>query len=198
VLVAIVVGVVLLSGGDVPLIDSGPTGPGEFAFQLGNVVPTPLSDTPGASLQGTAREAGNDVKATMDELYLGAFVDTDQWGDYEGAFAMFDDAAAERAQADAAVLTLGLDANDVYDAMDSASGQLQISVLMDKKDQPVKAIADVEFVADAERTDGGTTEIQSTGSFFLRMVNGEWRVFAYRVDRDDQTTGASSPSGSPS
>lgn len=197
-LVAIVVGVVLLSGGDVPLIDSGPTGPGEFAFELGNVVPTPLSDTPGASLQGTARAAGNDVKATMDELYLRAFVDTDQWGGYEGAFAMFDDAAAERAQADAAVLTLGLDANDLYDAMDSASGQLQISVLMDQKDQPVKAIADVEFVANAERTDGGTTEIQSTGSFFLRMVNGEWRVFAYRVDRDDQTTGASSPSGSPS
>ena len=197
-LLAIVAGVVLLGGGDVPLIDSGPTGPGEFAFELGNVVPTPLSDTPGASLQGTAREAGDDVKATMDELFLRAFVDTDQWGDYEGAFAMFDDDAAARAQADAAVLTLGLDANDVYDAMDAASGQLQISVLFDKSDQPVKAIADAEFVADAERTDGGTTEIQSTGSFFLRMVNGEWRVFAYRVDRDDQTTGAPSPSGSPS
>ena len=198
VLLAIVAGVVLLGGGDVPLLNPGPTGPGEFAFQLGNVVPTPLSDTPGASLQGAARQTGEDVKATMDELYLRAFVDTDQWGDYEGAFAMFDDDAAARAQADAAVLTLGLDANDVYDAMDSASGQLQISVLMDQKDRPATAIADVEFVADAERKDGSTTEIQSTGSFFLRKVGGEWRVFAYRVDRDDETTGAPSASGSPS
>ena len=198
VLLAIVAGIVLLGGGDVPLIDSGPAGPGEFAFQLGDVVPTTTSRTPSANMREAAREAGDEVKATMDELFLRAFVDTDQWGDYEGAFAMFDDAAARRAQADAAVLTLGLDANDVFDAMDAASGQLQISVLMDGKDRPASAIAQVDFVADAERSDGGSTEIRSTGSFFLRKVHGEWRVFAYRVNRDDASTGAQSPSGSPS
>jgi hypothetical protein len=198
VLLAIVAGVVLLGGGEVPLIDSGPTGPGEFAFQLGDVVPASTSDTPSASLRDAAREAGDDVKATMDELYLRAFVDTDQWGDYEGAFAMFDDSAGQRAQADAAVLTLGRDANDVYDAIGPASGDLQLSILMDGKDRPVTAIAQVDFVADAERSDGGTTEIQSTGSFFLRKIDGEWRVFAYRVDRGDQASGAPSASGSPS
>jgi hypothetical protein len=198
VVLAIVAGVVLLRGGDVPLLDDGPTGPGEFAFRLDKAVAAPITDTPPASLRGAAEDAATDIKATMDELFFRAFVDTDSWGDYAGAFAMFDGAAAERAQADAAVLTLGLDANDVYDAMKDATGRLRISVLMDRKDAPVTAVAKVEFVADAERKDGGTTEIQSTGSFFLRKVDGEWRVFAYRVDRDDQAAAAASPSGSPS
>ena len=196
--VAIVAGVLLLRGGDLPGLDGGPTGPREFAFTLGNVVPNPITDTPPASLRDAADEAGDDVTATMDELFFRAFVDTDSWGDYAGAFAMFDGAAAERAQADAAVLTLGLDANEVYDAIEDATGRLRIAVLMDRKDAPVTAVATVEFVADAERKDGGTTEIRSTGSFFLRRVDGEWRVFAYRVDRDDEAAATPSASGSPS
>jgi hypothetical protein len=55
----------------------------------------------------------------------------------------------------------------------------------------------VQFQADAEEKDGTTTEVVSTGSFFLRQVEGAWRIFAYRVDRADQSV-AGSPSGSPS
>jgi hypothetical protein len=197
VVVAIVAAFVLL-GGDVPLIDQGPSGPGEFAFRLSGVRAAPTSATPPADLQGRASEAGDAVKATMDELYLRAFVDTESWGDYEAAFAMFDEAAAERAQADAAVLTLGPDAQQVYESMGPARGQLRIVVLTDRRDTPVSAVAKVSFTADAERTNGATTEIKSSGSFFLRKVDGEWRIFAYRVDRDDETAAAPSPTGSPS
>jgi hypothetical protein len=38
----------------------------------------------------------------------------------------------------------------------------------------------------------------SVGSFFLRQVEGAWRIFAYDVDRDDVETSEPSPTGSPS
>ncbi len=60
------------------------------------------------------------------------------------------------------------------------------------------AIAQVRFQADAQRQDGSSTQVSSSGAFFLRPVEGEWKVFAYRVDRADQASEAPSPTGSPS
>jgi hypothetical protein len=185
-----------LLGGNVPLID-GPQGPGGFSFDLGNVRASPITRTPPADLQDVAREAGEGVKATMDELYFLAFLDTGSWGDYAAAFELFEGAAARRAEADAAVLTLGPTARDEFESMGAASGTLLVSVLTDADDEPVTAVAEVQFQADAEGKDGSTTEVVSVGSFFLREVDGAWRIFAYRVDRADETV-AASPSGSPS
>ena len=197
VLAVVGIGLFALLGGDVPLIDSGPNGPGEFAFELRRVRATPVTRTPAAELRDVAGEAGDDIKATMDELYFRAFVDTGSWGDYSEAFELFDGAAATRAEADTAVLTLGPTAGDQFESMHDASGTLLISVLTNAKDRPVTAMAEVQFQADAEQKDGTTTEVVSTGSFFLRQVEGAWRIFAYRVDRADQSV-AGSPSESPS
>jgi hypothetical protein len=38
----------------------------------------------------------------------------------------------------------------------------------------------------------------SVGSFFLRQVDGAWRIFAYDVDREDVPGEVLAPSGSPS
>jgi hypothetical protein len=199
VVAVLVVGGILLAGGDVPLIPDGPHGPSSFSFDLaGNVQVSATSRTPPAQLGDVAREAGDDVKETMDQLYFNAFVDTDQWGDYAEAFALFDGQAAASAERDADVLTLGPTAGDRYETVDPTSGSLSISVLTNAKDAPVSAVAEVEFLAEATATDGSTTEIASTGSFYLRQVDGTWRIFAYRVDRDDSTAAAPSASGSPS
>ena len=199
VVAVLVVGGILLTGGDVPLIPDGPHGPSSFSFDLaGNVQVSPTSRTPPAQLGDVAREAGDGVKETMDQLYFNAFVDTDQWGDYAEAFALFDGQAAASAEEDGDVLTLGPTAGDRYEAVDPTSGSLSISVLTNAKDAPVSAVAEVEFLAEATGTDGSTTEIVSTGSFYLRQVDGTWRIFAYRVDRDDSTPAAPSASGSPS
>lgn len=191
------VGSFLFFGGDVSLIDE-PSGPGEFSFALGNVQASPITDTPPPQLKDIAREAGASIKETMDELYFRAFVDSSSWGDYAAAFELFEGEAAASAELDTEVLTLGPTANDDFEAMASPSGTLTIAVLTDKKDVPVTAVAEVQFLADAQRKDGTSTEISSSGSFFLRQVDGAWRIFAYRVDRADQAAAEPSPTGSPS
>ena len=192
------IGGFLLLGGDVPLIPNGPEGPDDFGFNLGNVQASPISDTPPPQLKDTAREAGAGIKETMDQLYFRAFVDSSSWGDYAAAFELFDGEAAASAESDADVLTLGPTANDDFEALASPSGTLAIAVLTDEKDVPVTAVAEVQFLANAQRKDGTSTEISSFGSFFLRQVDGSWRIFAYQVDRDDQTAEEPSPTGSPS
>jgi hypothetical protein len=195
----VVIAAVLLSGGTVPGIGGGPTGPGEFHFRLGKVQATPVTRTPPSELHDAAREAGAGVKETMDELYFRAFVDEGSWGDYEAAFELFEDRAATRAGSDAEVLTLGSAASDDFEGIDQASGTLIVSVLTDTKDTPIGAVAQVEFQAIVQAKGGGTsTEVVSVGSFFLRQVDGAWRIFAYRVDRDDVAAASQSPSGSPS
>jgi hypothetical protein len=189
---------ILLSGGKVPPIDGGANGPGEFSFRLGKVQATPITRTPPSELHDAAREAGADIKETMDEFYFRAFVDQGSWGDYEAAFELFEGRAATRAGSDEDVLTLGPAANDVFDLLEPTSGTLTISVLTDGKDAPVSAVAGVEFLADATGKDGSSTQIVSVGSFFLRQVDGAWRIFAYDVDRDDVPGEVPAPSGSPS
>lgn len=182
-----------------PLIDGGSDGPDGFSFQLDKVQATTISRTPRSELNDVARQAGAGVKETLDELYFLAFVDQGSWGDYEAAFELFEEPAATRAASDAEVLTLGSTANDDFEALDAASGTLTVSVLTDAKDAPVRAIAQVEFEATVEARGGGTsTQVVSIGSFFLRQVEGAWRIFAYEVDRDDVEAAATSPSGSPS
>jgi hypothetical protein len=190
---------ILLSGGKVPLVDTGPDGPDGFSFQLRKVQATPISRTPRSELNEVAREAGAGVKETMDELYFRAFVDEGSWGDYGAAFELFEGGAVERAGSDADVLTLGTTANDDFDALDEASGTLTVSVLTDAKDDPVSAVARVEFEATVQARGGGSaTQVVSVGSFFLREVDGAWRIVAYQVDRNDVEAAAPSPSGSPS
>jgi hypothetical protein len=196
-LAVVVIAVILLNGGKVPF-KNGPKGPHDFIFQLGKVQATPITRTPPSELHDVAQEAGAGVKETMDELYFLAFVDQGSWGDYGAAFELFDGRAAARAESDQEVLTLGVTANDDFASLEHTSGTLTISVLTDKKDAPVSAVADVQFLADAEAKDGTSTQIVSVGSYFLRQVDGVWRIFAYQVDREDVAGVTPSPSGSPS
>jgi hypothetical protein len=198
VVAVLVIGGFLLFGGDTPLIPGNHAGPGEFSFRLANVQASPITATPPSELKDAAREAGVGIKETMDELYFRAFVDTGSWGEYGAAFELFDGEAQRRAEADIDVLTLGPTAKDDFEALDAASGTLTIAVLTDNKDAPATALAEVQFLADAQGKDNTTTQISSIGSFFLRQVDGAWRIYAYRVNRDDQAATASSPTGSPS
>jgi hypothetical protein len=191
------VAAVLLLGGDVPIISGGNAGPREYSFELKSVKASPLSETPPRQLQDVADAAGEGVKATMDQLYFFAYVDTGSWGDYGDLFGLFEGKAVDRAEGDTDVLTLGANANDVYDTLAPTTGVLRVVVLTNEKDAAASAIAQVRFQADATRKQGSPTEITSTGSFFLRPVDGEWRVFAYRVDRDEEPGASASPTEEP-
>lgn len=188
----------LLLGGEVPIIDGGPTGPAEYTFDLKSVKAAPTSETPPGELEDVARSAATGVEDTMDQLYFLAYVDEDSWGDYGGLTDLFVGKAAARAEADTEVLTLGADANDVYGSLDAPPGTLRVIVLTDAKDGPASAIALVRFRAETTRKQGSPTTITSTGSFFLHPVDGAWRVYAYRIDRDEEPRSSASPTGSPS
>jgi len=194
----VVIAVILLTGGDEPSID-GPSGFSGFSFQLGKVQATPMTRTPPPELHDVAQEASAGVKETMDELYFRAFVDQGSWGDYAAAFELFEGGAATRAESDQEVLTLGSTAGSEFESIEAPSGTLTISVLTDRNDTPVSAVATVEFEATVQAATGDvSTQVVSAGSFFLRRVDGAWRIFAYDVDRDDVEARAPSPSGSPS
>ena len=164
-----------------------------FSFELRRVKAATLTDRAPAELQDEAEEAGAQVKETIDALYSAAFVDRSAWGSYEDAFALFDGSAAERAQADADVITLGSAAPEEYRAITAPAGTVTIVVLTDRRDAPVSAIARVDFHADAELDAGGATRITSRGAYFLRPTGDGWRIFAYSIDRDDELTASTSP-----
>ena len=138
------VGGVLLFRGDTPFTDDEPSGPDGFGFQLKGIKPSPTTRTTPSKLRDRVRDAGNEVKTTMDELYFRAFVDEGSWGDYEAAFELFEGRAATSAGSDVEVLTLGSTASDEFEALGEASGTLSVSVLTDAKDAPVSAVAQVD------------------------------------------------------
>jgi hypothetical protein len=182
----------LLGGGDGVLPgDDGPTG---FSFDLGRVRAAPIADRTPAQLQGEADEAAEAVKETMDRLYFSTFVDDEAWGAYEDAFALFQGPASGSAQEDLDVLTLGANAATDYESLADPTGTLRVVVLTNDRDVAVSAVARVEFRAEATLTGGGSTTITSAGAYWLRPSDEGWRIFAYRVSRDERQ--ASSPSAS--
>jgi hypothetical protein len=211
VLVIGVVVVILAGGGDgaagiIPGIggDDGPVTP-EFAFETTKVlaVPTRLDVTP-EELKPQAEPAAQEIETLMDTLYLEAFFDVDNWqeGTYDEVWPLFEDAAAAEAQADAATLTAGTGAGDAFDEIEPGLAQLKTKVLLNHKDAPVSVVAVVIFRATGRGKDGAPDVLmQSNGQFTFRQVDGEWRIVAFHVQRDDeeQTPSASAtPSTEPS
>ena len=201
--------VALLSGGDdgilgdlpIPGVDEGPETP-DFAFEVRRVVPQTTTETPGSKVKKDAADAGDDVKATLDALYVGGFVEPDSWGDFGAIEELFDKEALDRAEADLDTLTLGETAGDTYSFVQPDKGVLVIDVLTDQGDKPVQALASALFVATAEADDGTFTKVMSTGSYFLHRIDGDWKIYAYEVERSDKRTEApgsesASTSGSP-
>jgi hypothetical protein len=184
----------LLGGGDSLLPDGGDDGPSGFSFELGRVRAAPVGERSPAQLQGEADEAAAAVKQTMDGLYFATFVDEGSWGTYGDAFALFLEPAATNAQEDVDVLTLGATAAADYEALTDPAGTLHVVVLTNQRNVAVSAVARVTFHAEAALAGGGSTRISSTGAYFLRPSDDGWRIFAYRVSRDERS--ASSPSAS--
>jgi hypothetical protein len=195
---AVVAGLLLLGGDDGVIPGFGGDGPDGYRFELRRVSASTFGDSRREKVQAVAEDAAGNVKETLDQLYLVAFVDPDSWGDYDEAFALFDAPAAASAEQDVDVLTLGSDASEEYDRLRPATGTVAIVVLTDARDRPVSAIATVDFRADAELKDGTSTSVRSEGSYFLHPGGDGWRIYAYRITRDEAAPAGTSPTGSPS
>src|SRR5207253_7017535 len=118
----------------------------KFAFQLVSAKAIPGSEHTSGDTGAVAQKSANDIRFVLDRMYALAFLDPSNWqsGSYDSVFGFFDrGAAAHKAQADAATLTLG-NAGSRFSDVQPASGTLAVRVLLDKGGVPISASAAVE------------------------------------------------------
>ena len=111
---AVVLGFVLLGGdggGLIPGLGGSPKPPTpEFAFDVTKVTPVATrNDVKHAELQADAEAAADEVTEQMDALYMGAFLDPDNWleGSYDSVWELFESGASTEAQSQIETLTAG-------------------------------------------------------------------------------------------
>jgi hypothetical protein len=141
--------------------------------------------------QREAARAG--VDALLNDLYDAAFVTKARWekGAFTAILPHFAGAAAEQARQDVAELTLGPEAERLQ-SVKPGEGVLRISFLMSKQ-EPVAAVAEADFQAQGKLLGGGDLAIAHEGKFFLRVVDGAWRIVGYDVDGSLDSGSAATP-----
>jgi hypothetical protein len=177
-----------------------PTTVPKFDFRLAKAEAVPTA--PGAQpkkLQGPADSAAKSIESTLANMYRWAFLDPSNRSDgtYDEVWNYFAPDMAQKAQQDAATLTLGPNASDQFSGVDPGQGALQVRVLMDKEGKPSTAVALVKFTAHATGTDNSATTLVSDGQYFLQPASGGWRIVGYKVSRKDHGKSATSPSSTP-
>lgn len=140
------------------------------------------------------REAARSgVDNLLNDLYDAGFVTKPRWekGTFTAIFQHFAEAAAEQAQKDLAELTLGPEAERLR-SVKPGEGILKISFLMNKQ-EPVAAVAEADFQAEGKLVGGGNLAITHQGRFFLRVIEGAWRIVGYDVDGSLDSGSAATP-----
>ena len=201
---AVVLGILLLGGKDV-IPGFGPSTPPtpDFAFKMAKVVAVPTqAGVKVATLKTTAHSAADEVKKTMDSLYIGAFLDPGNWqaGSYGDVWDLFEAGASAEAQREVDTLTAGSGAGATFDSILPVTGSLKTKVLFDQKGQPFSVVAIVHFKATGSGKDGQGLQMNSEGQFVFQRVDGGWKVVSFRVLRNDipTTTASATPTESPS
>ncbi|HVM11940.1 MAG TPA: hypothetical protein VM638_05635, partial [Actinomycetota bacterium] len=86
----------------------------------------------------------------------------------------------DAAQRDLAELTLGPGSARITRVV-PAESRLDVGILLSKK-EPVAAVARTAFGADATVRGGGSVRVSHGGTYFLRMIDGTWKIVGYDVD----------------
>ena len=194
---AVIGGVAFLltrDGGAFSIFSGSGTLPVTFDVTKVSVETTTTTKT--KAVMDAANGAADQVKTQLEALYFNAYVDPDTWGDPGELEDLFTEDALAKVKDDVATLTIGEHANDEYDFVTPTKGKLKVRVLTDAGDQPAQAIATVAFVARAEHDDRSFTRISSDGSYFFKRIDGEWKIFAFRVAKNEKVTEAPKPSAS--
>jgi hypothetical protein len=176
------------------IFSSGGTLPVHFDVTKVSVETTTTTKT--KAVKDAANGAADQVKTQLEALYFNAYVDPDTWGDPGELEDLFTEDALARVKDDVATLTIGEHANDEYDFVTPTKGKLKVRVLTDADDQPTQAIATVAFIGRAEHDDSTFTRISSEGSYFFKRIDGDWKIFAFRVAKNEKVTEAPEPSAS--
>jgi hypothetical protein len=199
VVAAVVLGFVLLGGADgIPIIGNSPEPvTPEFAFEVKKVTPVATSSkSKDKDLEAQAHEAADQVDDQMDSLYIGAFLDPDNWleGSYDDIWELFDEGSGAEAQLQVETLTAGTGAGDTFEQILPDAGVLKAKVLFDLQDQAYSVVAITRFEAVGTGKDGQDVRMTSRGQYVFQQVDGDWRVVSFKVLRDDEVEAAPSPS----
>jgi hypothetical protein len=208
VVAAVVLGFVLLGGADgIPIIGGSPNPPTpEFAFEMKKVTPVATSaESKHQDLETKAHHAADQVGEQMNALYIGAFLDPDNWleGSYDDVWDLFDEGASAEAQAQLETITAGTAAGDVFEQILPESGVLKTKVLFDLEDEAFSVVAVTSFEALGSGKDGQDVRMTSRGQFVFQQVDGDWRVVSFKVLRDNEVeaqsvSASATPTESPS
>jgi hypothetical protein len=198
VVAAVVLGFVLFGGADgIPLLGGSPNPPTpDFAFKMTKVTPVATrSESKHHELESKANEAADQVDTQMNALYIGAFLEPDNWleGSYDPVWELFDEGASAEAQSQVDTLTAGVGAGEAFEQILPESGVLKTKVLFDLKDQAYSVVAVTRFEAVGSGKDGQDVRMTSRGQFVFQLIDGDWRVVSFKVLRDNEVE-ASSPS----
>lgn len=168
---------------------SGSVSPGvpSFGFDVGDrdVLPTERGHL-GQRIRRGAREAADRVETLITELYVGAFLDPEQWvaGTYDDVFDVFAGSARAEARQRTGILTAGAEAGDRFERIEPMKGRLLLRVLLDRGGKPLLVASKVRF-----RARGVGPEpvlFRSDGSFLFRRIEGAWRIVSFGVERSDR------------
>ena len=202
---AVVLGFALLggdAGGIIPIIGGSPKPPTpEFAFDVTKVTPVAThNDVKHAELQAGAETASGEVTTQMDALYMGAFLDPDNWleGSYDSVWELFESDASTEAQTQIETLTAGVGAGDAFEQILPEKGTLKTKVLFDQEEQAFSVVAITRFEAVGTGKDGDDVRMTSRGQFVFQQVDGEWRVVSFKVLRNNEVEASPSQSATPS
>jgi hypothetical protein len=152
----------------------------DFSFEFGKVGGTAVADK---ASEGELQEAAEQVRETLDAMYVVGFVDDTKWknGTFPELYDAFTDDVEAKARHDLPNLSLGADAAKI-DFVDPISGRLSVRFLVDAEQQLIGATAHAIFAANATATDGGNVAIQHDGTYYMEPVDGAWLINAYEVD----------------
>ena len=164
-----------LLGGESPLRETA-----DFSFEFGKVGGSPVAEK---ASDPELQQAANEVRETLDGLYVVGFVDSGKWegGTFPDIYDAFAEDLEARVRKDLPNLSLGTDAAKI-DTVDPISGRLTIRFLVNEETELIAATARTIFSANAVAKDGGNVAIQHDGTYFMQPEDGRWLIDGYDVE----------------
>ncbi len=137
------------------------------------------------------------VQDVLTQVLQTGYVDPDGWGDAGALDDFFTDDAAKEVEPNIDTLSLGKNAGDTVESVNPLPSKLKVVTLVDGDLNAIRAYGEITFKAKATNTDGTSTKIELTGTFFLVPDGDTWKIEAFDLDRQDKPHKAKSSATSP-
>jgi hypothetical protein len=170
--------------------------PPEFAFK--DVTPKPeatAAHIDKKKLDKVAKRTAPAIQDVITQVLQAGYVDPETWGDAGKLDDFFTDDAAKQVESNIDTLSLGKNAGDTIESVNPLPSKLKVTSLIDGNLTPIRALGEILFKARATNTDGSTTKITLTGTFFLVPDGDSWKIEAFDLNREENQHAPKTPSG---